>query len=391
MPGLLSRKGDQLPGTVGIARVDRDTARLLRRVDAGDVVVLDVVDLDRVTADALVAADVAVVVNASPSITGRYPNLGPEVLVAAGITLIDSTGDEALRKIKNGARVRVHEGKVYSGERRLAGGEELTAEEIADKLIEAKTGLVNHLEAFSGNTIEFIRSESPLLIDGVGVPEVDVDLAGRHVVVVADGPDHETDLKNIKPFIKEYAPVLIGVGAGADALIKGGYRPDLIVGRPDDVDADALRCGAQIVLPADPDGHAPGLERIQDLGVGAVTFPAAGAATDLALLVADHHQAALIVTVGAGASLDDFFDHSRRDTNPSAFLTRMKVGDKLVDAKAVSTLYRSRVSGLVVFMLILAVLLAIVAAVLVTGVGDGAYDWFVDTWNSSVTTVRGWF
>lgn len=391
MPGLLSRKGDQLPGTVGIARVDRDTARLLRRVDSGDVVVLDVVDLDRVTADALVAADVAVVVNASPSITGRYPNLGPEVLVAAGITLIDTAGDEALRKIKNGARVRVHEGKIYSGERRLAAGEELTAEEIADKLIEAKTGLVNHLEAFSGNTIEFIRSESPLLIDGVGVPEVDVDLAGRHVVVVADGPDHETDLKNIKPFIKEYAPVLIGVGAGADALIKGGYRPDLIVGRPDDVDADTLRCGAQIVLPADPDGHAPGLERIQDLGVGAVTFPAAGAATDLALLVADHHQAALIVTVGAGASLDDFFDHARRDTNPSAFLTRMKVGDKLVDAKAVSTLYRSRVSGLVVFMLILAVLLAIVAAVLVTGVGDGAYDWFVDTWNSSVTTVRGWF
>lgn len=391
MPGLLSRKGDQLPGTVGIARVDRDTARLLRRVDAGDVVVLDVMDLDRVTADALVAAEVAVVVNASPSITGRYPNLGPEVLVAAGITLIDDAGDEALRKIKNGARVRVHDGKIYSGERRLAAGEELSAEEIADKLIEAKTGLVNHLEAFSGNTIEFIRSESPLLIDGVGVPEVDVDLAGRHVVVVADGPGHETDLKNIKPFIKEYAPVLIGVGAGADALIKGGYRPDLIVGRPDDVDADTLRCGAQIVLPADPDGHAPGLERIQDLGVGAVTFPAAGAPTDLALLVADHHQAALIVTVGAGASLDDFFDHARRDTNPSAFLTRMKVGDKLVDAKAVSTLYRSRVSGLVVFMLILAVLLAIVAAVLVTGAGDGAYDWFVETWNSSVTTVRGWF
>ena len=151
MPGLLSRKGDQLPGTVGIARVDRDTARLLRRVDAGDVVVLDVMDLDRVTADALVAAEVAVVVNASPSITGRYPNLGPEVLVAAGITLIDDAGDEALRKIKNGARVRVHDGKIYSGERRLAAGEELSAEEIADKLIEAKTGLVNHLEAFSGD------------------------------------------------------------------------------------------------------------------------------------------------------------------------------------------------------------------------------------------------
>lgn len=391
MPALLSRNSESLPGSVGIARVDRNTAKLLRRVGEGDIAILDEIDLDRVTADALVAAGVSMVVNASPSITGRYPNLGPEVLVAAGIPLIDNAGEDALRKVKDGARVRVNEGTIYTGERRLAKGEVLTLDEISDLMIEAKTGLVNHLEAFSGNTIEFIRSESPLLIDGVGVPDIDVELNGRHVVVVSDGPDHVADLKNLKPFLKEYSPVLVGVGVGADALMKAGYRPDLIVGDPDDISAETLKCGAQVVLPADQDGHAAGLERIQDLGVGAMTFPATGAPTDLALLLADHHGAALIVTVGARASLDDFFDRSRRESNPSAFLTRLKVGEKLVDSKAVATLYRSRISGLVIMMVVLAALLALVAAVAVSGVGDGFVDWFISTWNSFALKVQGLF
>lgn len=391
MPALLSRSSVSLPGTVGIARVDRNTAKLLRRVGEGDIVILDEVDLDRVTADALVAAGVSMVVNASLSITGRYPNLGPEVIVAAGIPLVDDAGEDALRKVKDGARVRVNEGTVYSGERRLAKGEVLTLDEISDLMIEAKTGLVNHLEAFSGNTIEFIRSESPLLIDGVGVPDIDVELDGRHVVVVSDGPDHVADLKNLKPFLKEYSPVLVGVGVGADALMKAGYRPDIIVGEPDDISAETLKCGAQVVLPADQDGHAAGLERIQDLGVGAMTFPATGAPVDLALLLADHHGAALIVTVGARASLDDFFDRSRRESNPSAFMTRLKVGEKLVDSKAVATLYRSRVSGLVVMMMVLAALLALVAAVVVSGSADGLQDWFINTWNSFALKVQGIF
>ena len=162
---------------------------------------------------------------------------------------------------------------------------------------EAKSGLVAHLEAFAGNTIEFIRSESPLLIDGIGIPDIDIDLNRRHVVIVAEEPSAADDLKALKPFIKEYQPVLVGVGTGADVLRKAGYRPQLIVGDPDRISAEALRCGAQVVLPADADGHAAGLERIQDLGVGAMTFPAAGSAADLALLlcrsprrVADRHR-----------------------------------------------------------------------------------------------------
>lgn len=390
MAALLSRNSTTRPGVTGTARVDRDIDRLLRRVEPGDIVVLDVLDLDRVTADALVAADIAGVVNASPSISGRYPNLGPEVLVGNGVTLIDEAGPEIFKKLKEGAKLRLHNGGVYAGDRRLALGTERSEHEITEMMHEAKSGLVSHLEAFAGNTIEFIRSESPLLIDGIGIPDVDVDLYKRHVVVVAEGPAAQADLKALKPFIKEYQPVLIGVGTGADTLRKAGYRPQLIVGDPDTMSAEVLKCGAQVVLPADADGHAPGLERIQDLGVGAMTFPAAGTAADLALLLADHHGASLIVTVGHAANIEEFFDRSRAHSTPSTFLTRLKVGEKVVDAKAVATLYRSRISGGSIALLVIAMLIAIIVALWVSRTDTVVIDWIVQYWNRFTLLVQGW-
>ena len=381
MSALLSRTAGSRPGLVGTARVDRDVDRLLRRVGFGDIAVLDALDLDRITADALVEAGVVAVVNASPSISGRYPNLGPEVLVANGVMLIDATGPEVFKKVKDGARIRLHEGGVYSGDRRLALGTERSEHEISELMHEAKSGLVAHLEAFAGNTIEFIRSESPLLIDGIGVPDIDVDLGGRHVVIVAEEPSAAAELKALKPFIKEYQPVLVGVGAGADLLRKAGHRPQLIVGDPEKMSADVLQCGAQVVLPADADGHAPGLERIQDLGVGAMTFPAAGSATDLALLLADHHGASLIVTAGHTATIEEFFDRSRQHSNPSMFLTRLKVGQKLVDAKAVATLYHNRISGGAIALMVLAMLIAVIVALWVSKADHTVLDWVLAYWN----------
>jgi uncharacterized membrane-anchored protein len=390
MSALLTRNANARPGVTGNARVDRDIDRLLRRVGPGDVAVLDVLDLDRATADALVDAGVVGVVNAAPSISGRYPNLGPEVLVANHIVLVDNAGPEIFKKIKDGAKVRLHDGGVYTGDRRLAHGVERTDEEIADLMHDAKTGLVAHLEAFAGNSIEFIRSESPLLIDGIGIPEIDVDVYRRHVVLVSDGPGAADDLKALKPFIKEYQPVLVGVGGGADVLRNDGYRPALIVGNPETMSADVLKCGAQVVLPADPDGHAAGLERIQDLGIGAMTFPAAGSPTDLALLLVDHHGASLIVTAGQSASLEEFFDRSRAQSNPSTFLTRLKVSEKLVDAKAVATLYRSHISGGAVALLVLAVLLAIIAALWVSRSDAVVIDWLTNYWHRLTLWVQNW-
>jgi uncharacterized membrane-anchored protein len=389
LSSLLSRNTAR-PGVVGTARVDRDIDRLLRRVCPGDIVVLDVLDLDRITADALVDAEIAAVINASPSVSGRYPNLGPEVLLANGVTLIDETGTEVFKKVKDGSRVRLYNGGVYSGDRRLIKGTERTDEEIAALMQEAKSGLVSHLEAFAGNTIEFIRSESPLLIDGIGIPDVDIELRRRHVVVVSDEEDATDDLKRLKPFIKEYQPVLIGVGAGADVLRKAGYRPQLIVGDPSNLSTEVLKSGAQVVLPADADGHAPGLERIQDLGVGAMTFPAAGSPTDLALLLADHHGAALLVTAGHRANIETFFDRTRQHSNPSTFLTRLRVGEKVVDAKAVATLYHNRISGGAIALLILTMLLSVIAALWVSRTDTVVLHWATLYWDHFLAWLQRW-
>jgi uncharacterized membrane-anchored protein len=389
MSALLSRNTSR-PGVVGTARVDRDIDRLLRRVCPGDIVVLDVPDLDRITADALVDAGIAAIVNASPFVSGRYPNLGPEVLAANGIILIDETGPEVFKKVKDGAKVRLYEGGLYSGDRRLIHGTERADYEIAELMQQAKSGLVAHLEAFAGNTIEFIRSESPLLIDGIGIPDIDVDLRRRHVVVVGDEPTAADDLKSLKPFIKEYQPVMIGVGTGADVLRKAGYRPQIIVGDPSQISTDVLKCGAQVVLPADADGHAPGLERIQDLGVGAMTFPAAGSPIDLALLLADHHGAALLVTAGHTANIETFFDRTRQQSNPSTFLTRLRVGEKLVDAKAVATLYRNRISAGAIAFLILTMLITVIVVLWVTRADAVVTHWIIDYWNRFSLWVQRW-
>ena len=157
---------------------------------------------------------------------------------------------------------------------------------------------------------------------------------------------------------------------------------------PSQITTETLKSGAQVVLPADADGHAAGLERIQDLGVGAMTFPAAGSAADLALLLADHHGASLIVTVGHTASIEEFFDRSRQQSNPSTFLTRLKVGEKLVDAKAVATLYRNRVSAGAIALLVLAMLVAIIVALWVSRADTLVVDWVMEYWNRFTLWVQ---
>src|SRR5919197_4684282 len=345
LSGLLARSDKGLPGVVGIARVSRRTEGLLRRVGPGDIAVLDRVDIDRAMADALIQAEVVGVVNAAPSISGRFPNLGPEMLVGAGIALVDGVGPEALRVIKEGTRLRLHEGVVFLGEKELARGSQQTTETIADLMIEAKAGMSAQLEAFSANTIEFLRRERTLILDGVGVPDLKVPIKHRQVLVVAPGHGFVEELRSLKRYLAEHRPVLIGVDAAANTLRELGYRLDVMVGDPDSIATDTLRCGAEVVIPAHFDGHAPGIERIQDLGIGAVTFPASGNAEDLALLLADTHGASLVVTVGFQATLREFLDRGRSGSNPSTFLTRLRLGSKLVDGAAIATLQRSRAPG----------------------------------------------
>jgi uncharacterized membrane-anchored protein len=280
-------------------------------------------------------------------------------------------------------------GVVYVGEVQLAEGVEQTVEAVADAMVEAKSGLAHQLEAFAANTIEFMRRERAMLLDGIGVPEVEVELRGRQVLVVAAGYDHQAQLKSLKSYIREYRPVLVGVGAGADALRAAGHRPDLIVGDPADVSTEALTCGADVVVPAFADGHAPGLHKVQDLGAGAVTFPSTANPEDLALLLVAHNGASLVVTVGLSATMAEFLDRGHTGSNASTFLTRLQVGSTLVDATTIAALYRSRLSIWAILLMVAAVLVAVLAALLVSDAGDALLAWFGQL--DFVERVKGWF
>ena len=382
------REIEPLPGTTGIARLDRRTKRLTTRIRPGEIAIIDHVDIDRVSADALVSCKVAAVVNAAPSISGRYPNLGPEILLAAGIPLLDSVGDTVFGELRDGDEVRLDGATLYAGETVIAVGTAQDEESISASMAEARAGLAAQLEAFAANTMEYLLKERDLLLDGVGVPEIRTDLEGRHALIVVRGYDYREDLRVLRPYIREYRPILIGVDGGADALVEAGYKPDLIVGDMDSVSDDVLRCGAEVVVHAYADGHAPGLQRVQDLGIHAVVFPAAGTSEDVAMLLADESGAQLIVAVGTHATLVEFLDKGRQGM-ASTFLTRLRVGGKLVDAKGVSRLYRSRISSWSLVALVLATLVTMAAAVYVSSVGQAYGDLVADALASFVFWLRG--
>jgi uncharacterized membrane-anchored protein len=373
--------GGRLPEASGPARLDRRTKRLTKRLRPGDIAVIDHVDLDRIAAEALLACKVAGVVNVAPSISGRYPNLGPQVLVDAGVALLDAVGEAVFDELSDGTLVRIDGDTLYVGETPIVTGQAQDSETIAAAMAEARAGLSTQLEAFAANTMEYLRRERDLLIDGVGVPDVRTSFDDRHALIVVRGYHYRDDLRLLRSYIREYRPVLVGVDGGADALVEEGYKPDMIVGDMDSVSDQVLRSGAEVVVHAYPDGTAPGLKRVQELNLDAVTFPAAATSEDIAMLLADEKGASLIVAVGTHATLVEFLDKGRAGM-ASTFLTRLRIGSKLVDAKGVSRLYRQNISSKALMAMVVAAALAMSAAIYASLASQAYLDILRDQWNS---------
>ncbi|HUC60104.1 MAG TPA: putative cytokinetic ring protein SteA [Streptosporangiaceae bacterium] len=358
----------ELPGVIAPVRLDRRTKNLTRRLQPGDIAIIDHADLDRVSAESMIRCRVAAVVNVAQSITGRYPNLGPQLLVDAGVPLIDDAGPEVFDKLSEGQFVRLDNDTIYAGETIVAKGTVQTAESVASAMARAKDGLADQIRAFMANTIEYIGRDFEQLIDGIRVPPLRTKLAGKHALVVARGYRHHEDLLTLRAYIREFKPVMVAVDGGADALLDAGYRPDLIVGDMDSISDRALTCGAEIVVHAYPDGRAPGLARVEALGLKSVLCPATGTSEDVALLLADEVGARLIVAVGMRYTLVEFLDKGRPGM-ASAILTRMRVGDKIVEPKGVSRLYKSRITNSWLVMLVLAAITTIAVALWFLPVG----------------------
>ncbi|HKN89095.1 MAG TPA: putative cytokinetic ring protein SteA [Acidimicrobiia bacterium] len=350
---------------VGPARADRRTKELVKRLCPGDIAVIDHADIDRVAAENLIRAAPSAVINASTSFTGRYPHVGPLLIAEAGIPLIDDVGPEIIDLVDEGEELRLVGNDLWRGEEFLVGGRRQEADDLARRVVRARADMGAELEAFAVNTLEWIRREARLTFEPLVLPPLRADFRGRHALVVVRGHDYRSDLKALRAYIREFQPVLVAVDGGADALMEVGLRPDIIIGDFDSVSEEALACGADLVHHVHPDGRAPGREDLLRWGVSYVEFVAEGTSEDVAMLLSAEAGAELIVAVGTHASMVEFLDKGRAGM-ASTFLTRLRLGPLLVDAKGVNRLYETRLRRRDLAVLIGAAFLAMLVVTIVS-------------------------
>jgi uncharacterized membrane-anchored protein len=350
---------------VGTVRLGRRTKDLAKRLRPGDLAIIDHVDLDRVSAEELAESGVRAVVNVSPSSSGRFPNPGPLELVRSGVCLVDALESDLFGELSDGETVTVRGGSLWRNGTRLAEGIELTEAKLVVALADQQSRVTEALESFAENTLRHLRDEGRLLAEGIDFPPLATRFRDRHAVVVARGPGYKSDLRIVRPYIRNFKPVLVAVDGGADALLEIGLRPHVIVGDFDSVSDAALRSGAELLVHAYVDGRAPGSDRLTALGLPFATVSAPGISEDIALLLAHERGAELIVAVGTHFNLVEFMERNRAGM-ASTFVTRLKVGEALVDAKGVSRLVSPRIGVWPLVTFAVAGVTAVVVAVLVS-------------------------
>jgi uncharacterized membrane-anchored protein len=351
------------PPLAGAARMDRRTKNLVKRMRPGEIAVIDHADLDRIAAEDLVACGALAVVNIAESCTGRYPNSGPLVLANAGVRLIDVPKAPLFEELSDGDEISIVGGEVHRNGSTVASGRVIDLA-VATEQLESQRELIDEaLVAFAQNTMEHARDEVELLSGKIDLPAVRTSFRGRHALIVVRGTSYRRDLRALRAYIEDTRPVLVGVDGGADAILEEGFGPHVVLGDMDSASDAVLGCGAELLVHAYQDGRAPGEERLERLGLEFVRVPAAGTSQDVAMLLAYEKGAELIVSVGAHFNLTEFLDKNRAGMS-STFLTRLRIGEILVDAKGVSRLYNPGVRGWQMWTFLVVALVLIVVVVL---------------------------
>jgi uncharacterized membrane-anchored protein len=349
-------------GFTGPVRLGKRTKRLVKRLGPEDIAVIDHAGIDRVSGEDLVASGVRHVINVAQSSSDRYANRGPLIITEGGVELVDMPGAALFERLRDGEALTLSDGKLIRDGEVIAVGRLLERDEVAREYEAARREIGEALEAFAENTMSHIREERELLAGHIDFPDFETDLRDRPALVVVRGVDHKKDLRMLRPYVRDAKPVLIAVDGGADAILEDGFCPHMIVGDMDSASDAALRCGAELVVHAYPDGRAPGRDRLDEMGLAYKVVPAPATSEDVAMLIAAEKGAQLIVTVGSHFNLVEFLDKNRSGMS-STFLTRLRVGEILVDAKGVSRLYRPSAGRGPILLLTFAALLTFVIVV----------------------------
>ena len=348
----------------------------MKRLQPGDIAVIDHVNVDRIAAEELIATGVAGVINASPSSDGKYPNAGPLMLVRAGIRVVDAPDTPVFDLLRDGHQVAIgNDGAVLDGEQEVLRGRALTVDQLERELAEQRERIDEVLAEFAMNTVEHVRQETDILTGSIDFPPTRVSFRDRHVLIVVRGERHRRDLKALRTYIRNVRPLIVAVDGGADGLLEAGQKPDVILGDMDSASDAALSCGAELIVHAYPDGRAPGRQRLVEMGLEHKVVPAAGTSEDVAMLMAFEKGADLIVSVGAHFNLIEFLDRKRGGMS-STFLTRLRIGEKLVDAKGVSRLYRPSSTLMPVIFFLVAFLVLVTILIITSPALNDVFELF---------------
>jgi uncharacterized membrane-anchored protein len=358
-------RSDTAAGVQAVARLDKRTKNLVKRLRPGEIAIIDHTDIDRVSAESLIECRPSYVVNAACSITGNYPNLGPLMIVASGINILDETGLRVFELIREGDRVEIIGNALFLNGDLVSRGTVLSLEEIELRIEDSKTRLGKHLGDFAANTVELLEAEKEILLGSIELPHIKTRFKGRHTLIVVRGPDYKRDLKALRTYMREVKPVLVGVDGGADALLEMGHKPHVVVGDMDSVSDETLRCGAELVVHGYPHGRAPGKSRLDDMELPSTVFRYPGTSEDIAMLIAYEKGSELIAMVGGHNNLIEFLDKDRKGM-ASTFLVRLRIGPTLVDAKGISQLYQTRLKAWHLVMMVIAALLVIAIVILLS-------------------------
>ncbi len=379
LPALLGRRGGTRTAPVsivGTARLGGRTKHLVKRLQPGDVAVVDHVNIDRIAAEELIACGVAAVLNASPSSDGKYPNAGPLMLARAGIRLVDAPDAPVFDLLRDGHQVTVDgDGAILVGEKEVLRGRVLGVAELERQLAAQRERIDEVLAEFAENTVEHVRQETDILTGAIDFPPTRVSFRDRHVLIVVRGERHRRDLKALRTYIRDVRPLIVAVDGGADGVLEAGLKPDVILGDMDSASDASLSCGAELIVHAYPDGRAPGRARLDEMGLPYKLVPAAGTSEDVAMLMAHEKGADLIVSVGAHFNLIEFLDRKRGGMS-STFLTRLRIGERLVDAKGVSRLYRPSSTLMPVIFFVVAFLVLVTILIITSPALNDVFELF---------------
>lgn len=323
----------------GTVYYDKKTKKLCQYIPQGCCALLQHEDIDERAAVALIEQKVQAVLNYSASMSGKYPSSGTMILLQAHIPVYDIVQSERVSEhVEQGDHITIVNGKLWINKGTtscfLTKLLVYTKHMVQQKTVLAEQRLNDRLKDFTENTLTFAQKEMPNMLEPILLPPLRTSFRNRSAVVVTRGKGYREDLKTLLPFIRQTNPVLIGVDGGADAILEMGYQPHIVIGDMDSVTEGALRFSNERIVHAYTDGTAPGIKIIQDYGLDVHVFPCFGTSEDAAQLLACEAGATQIITVGSHTCMLDFLEKGRNGMG-SSLLVRLKIGDKLVDAKGI--------------------------------------------------------